>query len=63
MRMFGQLRTALFARKVPTAGLAAIYRYRDAADVRRDLEGLHAAGLIDITGDGAIRPPRAAGPS
>ncbi len=41
--------------KVPTAGLAAIYRYRDAGDVRRDLEGLHAAGLIDTTGDGAIQ--------
>jgi hypothetical protein len=55
MRMLGQLRTALLARKVPAAGLAAIYRYRDAGDVRRDLEGLHAAGLIDTTGDGAIR--------
>jgi hypothetical protein len=55
MRMFGQLRTALLARKVPTAGLAAIYRYRDAGDIRRDLEGLHAAGLIDTTGDGAIQ--------
>jgi hypothetical protein len=55
MRMFGQLRIALLARKVPTAGLAAIYRYRDAGDVRRDLEGLHAAGLIDKTGDGAIQ--------
>ena len=54
MRMFGQLRTALLARKVTTAGLAAIYRYRDAGDIRRDLEGLHAAGLIDTTGDGAI---------
>ena len=55
MRMFGQLRTVLLARKVPTAGLAAIYRYRDAGDVRRDLEDLHAAGLIDTTGDGAIQ--------
>jgi len=55
MRMLGQLRTALVARKVPTAGLAAIYRYRDAGDIRRDLEDLHAAGLIDTTGDGAIQ--------
>jgi len=55
MRMFGQLRTALLARKVPTAALAAIYRYRDVGDVRRDLEGLHAAGLIDTTDDGAIK--------
>jgi hypothetical protein len=55
MRMFGQLRTALLARKVPTAALAAIYRYRDAGNVRRDLEGLHAAGLIDATDDGAIQ--------
>jgi hypothetical protein len=54
-RMFGQLRTALLARKVPTASLAAIYRYRDAGDVRRDLEDLRAAGLIDTTGDGAIQ--------
>jgi hypothetical protein len=62
MRMFGQLRTALLARKVPTAGLAAIYRYRDAGDVRRDLEGLHAAGLIDTTGDGAIQACTASEP-
>jgi hypothetical protein len=55
MRMFGQLRTALLARKVPTASLAAIYRYRDAGDVRRDLEDLRAAGLVDTTGDGAIQ--------
>jgi hypothetical protein len=55
MRMFGQLRTALLARKVAAAGLAAIYRHRDAGDVRRDLEGLHAAGLIDTTDDGAIQ--------
>jgi hypothetical protein len=45
MRMFGQLRTALLARKVPTAGLAAIYRYRDAGDVRRDLEGSARSGI------------------
>ena len=55
MRMFGQLRTALLARNVPPAGLAAIYRYRDAGDLRRDLGGLHAAGLIDTTDDGAIQ--------
>lgn len=55
VRMFGQLRTALLARKVTTAGLAAIYRYRDVGDVRRDLEDLHTAGLIDTTDDGAIQ--------
>jgi hypothetical protein len=55
MRMLGQLRTALLARKVTGAGLAAIYRYRDANDVRRDVEGLRAAGLIDTTGDGAVQ--------
>jgi hypothetical protein len=55
MRMFGQLRTALLARDVTATGLAAIYRYRDADDVRRDLEGLHAAGLISNADDGAIR--------
>lgn len=55
MRMLGQLRTALLARKVTTAGLAAVYRYRDASDVRRDLEELHAAGLIDKTGDDAVQ--------
>jgi len=55
MRMFGQLRTALLARNVPPAGLAAIYRYRDVGDLRRDLGGLHAAGLIDTTDDGAIQ--------
>jgi len=55
MRTLGQLRIALLARKVPTSGLAAIYRYRDADDVRSDLEDLHAAGLIDKTDDGAIQ--------
>jgi hypothetical protein len=55
MRVLGQLRTALLARKVTAAGLAAIYRYRDAGDVRRDLERLRAAGLIDKTGDGAVQ--------
>lgn len=55
MRMLGQLRTALLARKVTAAGLAAVYRYRDASDVRRDVEGLRAAGLIDTTGDGGVQ--------
>ena len=54
MRMFGQLRTALLARDVTATGLAAIYRYRDADDVRRDLDGLHAAGLISVADDGAV---------
>ena len=53
MRMFGQLRTALLARDVTATGLAAIYRYRDADDVRRDLDGLHAAGLISAADDAA----------
>jgi len=44
MRMLGQLRTALLARKATAAGLAAIYRYRDASDVHRDLEALRTAG-------------------
>src|SRR5215470_13357255 len=55
MRMLGQLRIALLARKIPTAGLAAIYRYREAGDVRQDLEDLRAAGLIDTADDGAIQ--------
>jgi hypothetical protein len=55
VRMLGQLRTALLAREVTAAGLAAIYRYRDADDVRRDLEGLRAAGLIGESGDGGVR--------
>jgi hypothetical protein len=55
MRMFGQLRTALLARRVTATGLTAVYRYRDPDDVRRDLQGLHAAGLIEQTDDGAIQ--------
>jgi len=55
MRMLGQLRTALLARKITAAGLAAVYRYRDADDVRRDLDGLYAAGLIDKTGGDVIQ--------
>ena len=31
MRMFAQLRTALAARTVTAAGIAAVYRYRDPA--------------------------------
>ena len=54
MRMFAQLRTALAARPVTAAGIAAVYRYRDPDDVRGDLDGLRAAGLIDPAGDGAI---------
>jgi hypothetical protein len=54
MRMLGQLRIALLARPVTPAGLAAVYRYRDDEDIRRDVDGLHAAGLIDVTDDGAI---------
>jgi hypothetical protein len=54
MRMFAQLRTALAARTVTAAGIAAVYRYRDPGEVRGDLDGLRAAGLIDAVGDGAI---------
>jgi hypothetical protein len=46
MRMLGQLRTALLARPVTAEGLAAVYRYRDPADVRRDVEAL-LAGVRD----------------
>jgi hypothetical protein len=55
MRMLGQLRSALLAREVTAAGLAAVYRYRDADDVRRDAEGLRAAGLIGKSGDDGIQ--------
>ena len=55
MRMFGQLRTALLARNVTATGLRAVYRYRDPDDVRRDLESLHAAELIEQTRDGTIQ--------
>jgi hypothetical protein len=50
----GQLRTGLAARPVPAAGLAAIYRYRDADQVRRNLDTLASAGIIEQAGDGAI---------
>src|SRR5215471_8574939 len=55
MRMFAQLRTALADRMVTTAGIAAVYRYRDPGEVRGDLDGLRTAGLIDAAGDGAIK--------
>jgi len=55
MRMFAQLRTALVDRMVTTAGIAAVYRYRDPGEVRGDLDGLRTAGLIDAAGDGAIK--------
>jgi hypothetical protein len=54
MRMLGQLRTALLARPVTAAGLAAIYRYRDVSEVRRDAGDLHAAGLIRMSAGDAI---------
>src|SRR5215475_13637322 len=54
MRMFARLRTALAARTVTADGVAAVYRYRDPDEVRADLDGLLAAGLIDVAGDGAI---------
>jgi hypothetical protein len=55
MRVFAQLRTALAARPVTAAGIAAVYRYRDPDEVRGDLDRLRAAGLIDAAGDGAIK--------
>ena len=51
----GQLRTGLAARPVSAAGLAAVYRYRDAAEIRRSLDILMAAKIIEEAGDGAIR--------
>jgi hypothetical protein len=51
----GQLRTGLAARPVSAAGLAAVYRYRDAAEIRRCLDILVAAKIIEEAGDGAIR--------
>jgi hypothetical protein len=54
MRMFAQLRTALAARTVSAAGIAAVYRYRDPNEVRGDLDRLRAAGLIEAAGDDAI---------
>ena len=51
----GQLRTGLAARPVSAAGLAAIYRYRDADQVRRNLDTLASAGIIERAGGGAIR--------
>jgi len=55
MRMFAQLRSALAGRTVTAAGIAAVYRYRDPDEVRRDLDGLVAAGLIDVAADGAVQ--------
>jgi len=52
--MFAQLRTALAARTVTAAGIAAVYRYRDPDEVSGDLDRLRAAGLIDAAGEGAI---------
>jgi hypothetical protein len=51
----GQLRTGLAARPVSAAGLAAIYRYRDADEFRRNLRTLATAKIIEEAGDGAIR--------
>jgi len=50
----GQLRTGLAARPVSAAGLAAVYRYRDADEVRRTLGALATAKIIEEAGDGAI---------
>ena len=51
----GQLRTGLAARPVSAAGLAAFYRYRDADQIRRNLDTLASAGIIQQADDGAIR--------
>jgi len=51
----GQLRTGLAARPVSAAGLAAVYRYRDAGQIRRNLDTLASAGIVEQTDDGAIR--------
>ena len=51
----GQLRTGLAARPVSAAGLAAIYRYHDAAQIRRNLGALASAGIIEQASDGAIQ--------
>jgi hypothetical protein len=51
----GQLRTGLAARPVSAAGLAAVYRYRDADEFRRNLGTLASAGIIEQDNDGAIR--------
>lgn len=51
----GQLRTGLAARPVSAPGLAAIYRYRDAEEIRRNLDALVSGGIIEEADDGAIR--------
>jgi hypothetical protein len=51
----GQLRTGLAARPVSAAGLAGVYRYRDADELRRNLGILASAGIIEQADDGAIR--------
>ncbi len=53
--MLGQLRTALLARPVTEEGLAAVYRYRDSADVQSDIEALRAAGLVERAGGDAVQ--------
>jgi hypothetical protein len=58
----GQLRTGLAARPVSAAGLAGVYRYRDADQIRRNLDTLASAGIIEQAGDGAIRRPTPAAP-
>jgi len=51
----GQLRTGLAARPISAAGLAAIYRYRDGDQFRRNLDTLANGGIIEQADDGAIR--------
>jgi len=50
----GQLRTGLAARPISAAGLAAVYRYRDADELRRNLDALASAGILEETQDGTI---------
>src|SRR5262249_24616207 len=40
---------------VSAAGLAAVYRYRDADQIRRNLDTLASAGIIEQADDGSIR--------
>jgi hypothetical protein len=55
MRMLGQLRTALLSRPITADGLAAVYRYRDPANVQRDVEELVAGGLVERAGDDTVQ--------
>jgi hypothetical protein len=53
--IIGQLRTGLAERPVSRAGLSAIYRYRDADEIRRNINILAAASIIKEADDGTIQ--------